>query len=128
MVVASKYVRIIWNPNLVTFSCIGILYGYQLWYLNFVLWRGRVSINNSWQIYQGRQSSCHLGFKSKILPRSDLNPKWSGTLPSLIYFSWDIYRDPPSIEQNQISKLIFDTLLWEFLTTWGWNQRYCPGL
>jgi hypothetical protein len=25
----------------------------------------------------------------------DLNPKWSGTLPSLIYFSWDIYRDPP---------------------------------
>ena len=27
MVVASKYVRIIWNPNLVTFSCIGILYG-----------------------------------------------------------------------------------------------------
>ena len=27
MVVAGKYVRIIWNPNLVTFSCIGILYG-----------------------------------------------------------------------------------------------------
>jgi hypothetical protein len=26
---------------------------------------------------------------------SDLNPKWSRTLPSLIYFSWDIYRDPP---------------------------------
>ena len=26
----------------------------------------------------------------------DLNPKWSRTLPSLIYFSWDIYRDPPS--------------------------------
>jgi hypothetical protein len=25
----------------------------------------------------------------------DLNPKWSGTLPSLIYFSWDINRDPP---------------------------------
>ena len=25
MVVAGKYVRIIWNPNLVTFSCIGIL-------------------------------------------------------------------------------------------------------
>jgi hypothetical protein len=24
----------------------------------------------------------------------DLNPKWSRTLPSLIYFSWDIYRDP----------------------------------
>jgi hypothetical protein len=24
----------------------------------------------------------------------DSNPKWSRTLPSLIYFSWDIYRDP----------------------------------
>jgi hypothetical protein len=24
----------------------------------------------------------------------DLTPKWSRTLPSLIYFSWDIYRDP----------------------------------
>jgi hypothetical protein len=32
----------------------------------------------------------------------DLNPKWSRTLPSLIYFSWDIYRDPPSIIKNQI--------------------------
>ena len=27
MVFAGKYVRIIWNSNLVTFSCIGILYG-----------------------------------------------------------------------------------------------------
>ena len=27
MVVAGKYVRIIWYPNLVTFSCIRILYG-----------------------------------------------------------------------------------------------------
>jgi len=25
----------------------------------------------------------------------DLNPKWSRTLAFLIYFSWDIYRDPP---------------------------------
>ena len=25
----------------------------------------------------------------------DWNPKWAITLPSLIYFSWDIYRDPP---------------------------------
>ena len=25
----------------------------------------------------------------------DLSPKWSKTLPSLIYFSWNIYRDPP---------------------------------
>ena len=30
----------------------------------------------------------------------DLIPKWSRTLPSLIYFSWDIYRDPPSIKKK----------------------------
>jgi hypothetical protein len=27
MVVEDKHVRISWNPNLVTFSCIGIRYG-----------------------------------------------------------------------------------------------------
>jgi hypothetical protein len=41
----------------------------------------------------------------------DLNPKWTRTLPSLIYFSWDIHRDPLH-KKIQISKLIFDTLLW----------------
>jgi hypothetical protein len=41
----------------------------------------------------------------------DLNPKWARTLPYLIYFSWDIHREPPP-KKNQISKLIFDTLLW----------------
>jgi hypothetical protein len=41
----------------------------------------------------------------------DLNPKWARTLPSLIYFALDIYRDPLH-KKNQISKLIFDTLLW----------------
>jgi hypothetical protein len=25
----------------------------------------------------------------------DENPQWARTLPSLIYFSWDIYREPP---------------------------------
>jgi hypothetical protein len=25
----------------------------------------------------------------------DINHKWSRTLPSIIYFSWDIYREPP---------------------------------
>jgi hypothetical protein len=25
----------------------------------------------------------------------DLNPLWTRTFPSLIYFSWNIYRDPP---------------------------------
>ena len=35
MVVAGKYVRIIWNPNLVTFSYIGILYeGLHEWPIN----------------------------------------------------------------------------------------------
>jgi hypothetical protein len=29
----------------------------------------------------------------------DWHPKWERTLPSLIYFSWDIYRDPPSIKK-----------------------------
>jgi hypothetical protein len=24
----------------------------------------------------------------------NLNPRWARTLPSLIYLSWDIYRDP----------------------------------
>jgi hypothetical protein len=32
--------------------------------------------------------------KARAIPLT-LNPKWSRTLPSLIYFSWDIYRDPP---------------------------------
>jgi hypothetical protein len=41
----------------------------------------------------------------------DINPKWARTLPSLIYFSWDIYRDPPLHTKKFISKLIFDTLL-----------------
>ena len=44
----------------------------------------------------------------------DWSPKWARTLPSLIYFSWDIYRDPLH-KMFQILKLIFDTLLW----AWG---------
>jgi hypothetical protein len=42
----------------------------------------------------------------------DINHRWSTTLPSLIYFSWDINRDPLLHKKNQISMLIFDTLLW----------------
>jgi hypothetical protein len=35
MVVAGKYARIILNPNLVTYSCIGILYrGLDEWPIN----------------------------------------------------------------------------------------------
>jgi hypothetical protein len=51
----------------------------------------------------------------------DLNPKWSRTLPSLIYFSWDINRDHPSIKKNKISKLIFDTQLR------AWGAETHPG-
>jgi hypothetical protein len=81
----------------------------------------------------------------------DLNSKWSRTLPSLIYFSWNIYRDPPPLKKNQISKLIFEisTLIFEknfmegvlykypmknilrtakFLPTWGVIPRFFPGL
>ena len=42
----------------------------------------------------------------------DLSSKWERTLPSLIYCSWDIYRNPSFTKKNQISQLIFDTLLW----------------
>jgi hypothetical protein len=42
---------------------------YQLWYLNFVLWR-RVSVNIPWKIYQGRQSSCPLGVSIKDIARA----------------------------------------------------------
>jgi hypothetical protein len=45
----------------------------------------------------------------------DWNPKWVRTLPSLIYFSRDIHRDRRPQNKIQLSKLIFDTLLW----TWG---------
>jgi hypothetical protein len=40
----------------------------------------------------------------------ELISKRERTLPSFINVSWDIYRVPP--KEIQISKLIFDTLLW----------------
>jgi hypothetical protein len=33
-------------------------------------------------------------------------------LPSLIYFAWNIHRDPSPTFLFQSSNLIFDTLLW----------------
>jgi hypothetical protein len=33
----------------------------------------------------------------------DINHKWSRTLPSLIYFSWDINRDPPPYKKSNIN-------------------------
>jgi hypothetical protein len=47
----------------------------------------------------------------------DLSPKWSRTLPSLIYF-YGILKYPM---QNILRTA-------KFLTTWGLGQRYCPGL
>jgi hypothetical protein len=38
----------------------------------------------------------------------DLSPKWARTLSSFDIFLWVLYKAP----QIQISKLIFDTLLW----------------
>jgi hypothetical protein len=42
----------------------------------------------------------------------DKNHNWTKDLPPLIYCSGDIYREPPPQKKFQISKLIFDTLLW----------------
>jgi hypothetical protein len=52
---------------------------------------------------------------------SHWSSKWERTFPFLIYFSWDIYRDPTP-KKNQISKLIFDTLLW----VWGAEPTHSP--
>jgi hypothetical protein len=43
--------------------------------------------------------------KSVKVPENtvDLNPKWSRTLPSLIYFSWDINRDPLHKKKSSIN-------------------------
>jgi hypothetical protein len=84
----------------------------------------------------------------------DWSPKWVRTLPSLIYFLWDIYTDPLSIfffqiyapqVHSRVSNINFD--IWilicggglyeylmkyisrtaKFLPTWGVNNRYLPG-
>jgi hypothetical protein len=40
----------------------------------------------------------------------DINPEWQRMLPAFGNFSWNMYKVPRP--QIQISKLIFDTLLW----------------
>jgi len=43
----------------------------------------------------------------------EINPKWARTFPSFIYFYWKFIETPLlSTKKNQISKLIFETLLW----------------
>jgi hypothetical protein len=37
----------------------------------------------------------------------DLRPKWARSLPFLIYFSWDIHRDP-LLHKKQISNIKVD--------------------
>jgi hypothetical protein len=60
---------------------------FQLWYLIF-FYGGRFLL----EVQKPTQA-----LKSAKDPGNtfDLIPKWSRTLPSLIYFSWDINRDPP---------------------------------
>jgi hypothetical protein len=98
---------------------------YQLWYLNFVLWRGG-------GLYKYHGTSLHIQvdiWHPALGNIFDWKPKWARTLSSLIYASWDIYRDPhPSTKQNSNIKVDIILRTAKFLTTWGLIQRYCPGL
>jgi hypothetical protein len=40
------------------------------------------------------------------------NPSWARILLSLIYFSWDVHRNPSPTFFFHSSNLVFDTLLW----------------
>jgi hypothetical protein len=54
----------------------------------------------------------------------DLNPKWTRTLPSLIYFLWDIYRGHPSTKN--ISNIKVD--IWHpvvGLRCWNPHRHLC---
>jgi hypothetical protein len=53
----------------------------------------------------------------------DLNPKWSRTLPSLIYFSSDIYRNPPP--KKKIKYQSFKD--GKFLAHLGFQSKVFPG-
>ena len=79
----------VWSPTTLTVrpECLIVDIKYQSWYL---------------------KPSCGLEVQKPIQALKsvkdpgntfDLNPKWSRTLPSLIYCSWDIYRDSPSIKK-----------------------------
>jgi hypothetical protein len=103
---------------------------------DFLLWRRSLWKSHEKYIKDGKVLA-HLGIQSKIWPwpLTDLSA-WVGFCISspqqgvkyqiwylifLLYFSWDINRNPPSIKKNQISKLIFDTLLW------AWCAETHPG-
>jgi hypothetical protein len=86
---------------------------YQLWYLNFLLWRGSLWISHENYI---KESKVYCGLEVQKPTQAlqsvkgqdntlDWHPKWTRTLPSLIYFSYDINRDPHS---KKISNIKFD--------------------
>jgi hypothetical protein len=54
----------------------------------------------------------------------DLNPKWTRTLPSLIYFSCDIYRDAPP--QFVFLNIRFD-IDGKVLAHLGFKSKVFPG-
>jgi hypothetical protein len=72
---------------------------------DFILWRG-VSMLEVQKSTQALKSVKDPGNTFDLIPKI---PKWSRPLPSLIYFSWDIYRDPPLHKTKS-------------------NKRYFPGL
>jgi hypothetical protein len=78
---------------------------YQLWYLNFFFVEGGLytyPMKNilrtakflpTWGLGKPTQSLKSVKGSGNTF---DINPKWTRTLPSLTYCSWDIYRDPLS--------------------------------
>ena len=52
----------------------------------------------------------------------DLHCKWTGTSPSLIYFSWDIYRDPPPS-----TIFFFKYQSWYWTTCFGFEVKKPPS-
>jgi hypothetical protein len=99
---------------------------------NFLLWRG-FSLNIPWKIYQGWQSSWPLGVSVKGIVRAF---NWLKCLCGVLHLK-------PTVG-FQISTLIFEIVFMEgglyeyqmknilrtakFFPTWGFNQRYFPGL
>jgi hypothetical protein len=73
--------------------------------------KGRGPIDILWKISNGKVLA-HLGFKSEVSQGSLTDLSKSFVVDN---FSWDFYRAAPSTIFFQISKLIFDTLLW----SWG---------
>ena len=102
------------------------------YYFDIWIWDGYL-INNPWKNIEGRQSSCPLGVSIKGIARAfnwlkclggflHLKPTVGCQISTLIFeFSFVervLYKFP--------MKIILRTA--KFLSTCGFNQRYCPGL